>query len=155
MGQAGCNQCGTAGRAACLTPWMSCLLEIQNATMATAVCLVQQSAAWTLLSSYRSRSMFPEYAMSQIGSGVNQRVSTSGKTLLGMLNHVLDYSKVIKFGRAQMRKNAKQTNFVNVPSDSNLSRRLGRVIPLANARTIAGRSRIFTGIHRQTQLHRR
>ena len=60
--------------------------------------------------------------MSQTGSGVNPQFAMSGKTLLDMLNHVLDYSKITKLGRAQMRKFAKQTKFVNLPSDSDLSR---------------------------------
>lgn len=53
-------------------------------------------------------------------SGLVISIITCGKTLLDTLNHVLDYSKINKLGRAQMRRNAKQNKLVNLPSDSSL-----------------------------------
>ncbi|KAK4549109.1 hypothetical protein LTR36_007565 [Oleoguttula mirabilis] len=51
-------------------------------------------------------------------SGLITSIMTCGKTLLDTLNHVLDYSKINKLGRAQMRRDAKHNKFVNLASDS-------------------------------------
>ncbi|KAI7284057.1 hypothetical protein KC345_g2557 [Hortaea werneckii] len=53
-------------------------------------------------------------------SGLMTSIMTCGKTLLDTLNHVLDYSKINKLGRAQMRRNAKHNKLVNLSSDSNM-----------------------------------
>lgn len=53
-------------------------------------------------------------------SGLVTSIVTCGKTLLDTLNHVLDYSKINKLGRAQMRRHAKQNKLVNLASDSSL-----------------------------------
>ncbi|KFA79180.1 hypothetical protein S40288_02384 [Stachybotrys chartarum IBT 40288] len=50
--------------------------------------------------------------------GLVNSISTCGKTLLDTLNHVLDYSKINRFGRSQLRKSAKQSKVGNVSSDS-------------------------------------
>ena len=52
-------------------------------------------------------------------AGLISSIATCGKTLLDTLNHVLDYSKINKLGRTQMRRNAKQS-LVNLASDSSL-----------------------------------
>lgn len=46
-------------------------------------------------------------------------IVTCGRTLLDTLNHVLDYSKINKLGRAQMRRHAKQNKLITL-SDSSL-----------------------------------
>ncbi|KAF9878672.1 sensor histidine kinase response [Colletotrichum karsti] len=51
-------------------------------------------------------------------SGLITSISTCGKTLLDTLNHVLDYSKINRLGRAQMRKSARQNRPVVLSSDS-------------------------------------
>lgn len=53
-------------------------------------------------------------------SGLITSIVTCGKTLLDTLNHVLDYSKINKLGRAQMRKHARQNKLINLASDSSL-----------------------------------
>lgn len=53
-------------------------------------------------------------------SGLITSISTCGKTLLDTLNHVLDYSKINKLGRAQMRRNNRSNKLVNLASDSTL-----------------------------------
>jgi signal transduction histidine kinase/CheY-like chemotaxis protein/GAF domain-containing protein len=53
-------------------------------------------------------------------AGLITSIITCGKTLLDTLNHVLDYSKINKLGRAQMRRNAKHNKLVNLHSDSSL-----------------------------------
>ncbi|KAK7917407.1 hypothetical protein PG985_011015 [Apiospora marii] len=53
-------------------------------------------------------------------SGLITSISTCGKTLLDTLNHVLDYSKINKLGRVQMRKHAKQNKQINLSSDSSM-----------------------------------
>lgn len=53
-------------------------------------------------------------------SGLITSIVTCGKTLLDTLNHVLDYSKINKLGRATMRKHAKQNKLINLASDSSL-----------------------------------
>ncbi|KAM0720642.1 hypothetical protein Q7P37_004779 [Cladosporium fusiforme] len=53
-------------------------------------------------------------------SGLITSIVTCGRTLLDTLNHVLDYSKINKLGRAQMRRHAKQNKLVNLSSDSSL-----------------------------------
>ncbi|KAF2765576.1 hypothetical protein EJ03DRAFT_338962 [Teratosphaeria nubilosa] len=53
-------------------------------------------------------------------AGLITSIITCGKTLLDTLNHVLDYSKINKLGRTQMRRNAKQNKLVNIASDSSL-----------------------------------
>lgn len=51
-------------------------------------------------------------------SGLVTSIVTCGKTLLDTLNHVLDYSKINKLGKAAMRKRAKANKSVNLASDS-------------------------------------
>ncbi|KAK5159288.1 hypothetical protein LTS14_002430 [Recurvomyces mirabilis] len=53
-------------------------------------------------------------------SGLITSIVTCGKTLLDTLNHVLDYSKINKLGRAQMRRNAKTNKLVTLDSDPGL-----------------------------------
>ncbi|EMD00158.1 hypothetical protein BAUCODRAFT_64163 [Baudoinia panamericana UAMH 10762] len=53
-------------------------------------------------------------------AGLITSIATCGKTLLDTLNHVLDYSKINKLGRTQMRRNARQNKLVNLTSDSSL-----------------------------------
>ncbi|KAK4495512.1 hypothetical protein PRZ48_013844 [Zasmidium cellare] len=53
-------------------------------------------------------------------SGLITSIVTCGRTLLDTLNHVLDYSKINKLGRAQMRKHARQNKLINLASDSSL-----------------------------------
>ncbi|KAK7947019.1 uncharacterized protein PG986_011340 [Apiospora aurea] len=65
-------------------------------------------------------------------SGLITSISTCGKTLLDTLNHVLDYSKINKLGRVQMRKHAKQNKQINLSSDSSLeSLNMTAVVDLA------------------------
>ena len=52
-------------------------------------------------------------------SGLVTSIVTCGRTLLDTLNHVLDYSKINKLGRAQMRRHAKQNKLITL-SDSSL-----------------------------------
>ncbi|KAK4553490.1 hypothetical protein LTR86_009547 [Recurvomyces mirabilis] len=52
--------------------------------------------------------------------GLITSIVTCGKTLLDTLNHVLDYSKINKLGRAQMRRNAKTNKLVTLDSDPGL-----------------------------------
>ncbi|KAF2211177.1 hypothetical protein CERZMDRAFT_60251 [Cercospora zeae-maydis SCOH1-5] len=53
-------------------------------------------------------------------SGLVTSIVTCGRTLLDTLNHVLDYSKINKLGRTQMRRRAKQSKPINLASDSTL-----------------------------------
>ncbi|CAK1359409.1 Virulence sensor protein BvgS [Cercospora beticola] len=53
-------------------------------------------------------------------SGLVTSIVTCGRTLLDTLNHVLDYSKINKLGRTQMRRRAKQNKPINLASDSTL-----------------------------------
>lgn len=53
-------------------------------------------------------------------SGLVTSISTCGKTLLDTLNHVLDYSKINKLGRAQMRRNNKSNKLINLATESTL-----------------------------------
>ncbi|KAI5361106.1 Putative signal transduction response regulator, receiver domain, histidine kinase/HSP90-like ATPase [Septoria linicola] len=53
-------------------------------------------------------------------SGLVTSIVTCGRTLLETLNHVLDYSKINKLGRTQMRRRAKQNKPINLASDSSL-----------------------------------
>ncbi|KAK8876921.1 histidine kinase 4 [Apiospora arundinis] len=65
-------------------------------------------------------------------SGLITSISTCGKTLLDTLNHVLDYSKINKLGRVQMRKHAKQNKQINLSSDSSMeSLNMTAVVDLA------------------------
>lgn len=53
-------------------------------------------------------------------SGLVTSIVTCGRTLLDTLNHVLDYSKINKLGRTQMRRRAKANRPINLASDSSL-----------------------------------
>lgn len=53
-------------------------------------------------------------------SGLLTSIVTCGRTLLDTLNHVLDYSKINKLGRVQMRRHAKQNKAINLTSDSSM-----------------------------------
>ncbi|KAK0325700.1 hypothetical protein LTR54_007140 [Friedmanniomyces endolithicus] len=53
-------------------------------------------------------------------AGLITSIATCGKTLLDTLNHVLDYSKINKLGRTQMRRNDKQNKGVKLHSDANM-----------------------------------
>ncbi|KAF6812001.1 sensor histidine kinase response [Colletotrichum plurivorum] len=64
-------------------------------------------------------------------AGLISSISTCGKTLLDTLNHVLDYSKVNRLGRAQMRRSARQNRPVVLSSDSLESLSLTAVVDLA------------------------
>lgn len=52
-------------------------------------------------------------------SGLINSIATCGKTLLDTLDHVLDYAKINKLGRARMKKNAKANRLASA-SDSPL-----------------------------------
>jgi signal transduction histidine kinase/CheY-like chemotaxis protein len=60
-----------------------------------------------------------ETASDAYQSGLVTSIVTCGRTLLDTLNHVLDYSKINKLGRAQMRRHAKQNKLITL-SDSSL-----------------------------------
>ncbi|KAK1622603.1 hsp90-like protein [Colletotrichum phormii] len=66
-------------------------------------------------------------------SGLISSIATCGKTLLDTLNHVLDYSKINRLGRAQMRRRAKQNQNrpVAITSDSLESLSMSSVVDLA------------------------
>ncbi|OHE92457.1 hsp90-like protein [Colletotrichum orchidophilum] len=66
-------------------------------------------------------------------SGLISSIATCGKTLLDTLNHVLDYSKINRLGRAQMRRRAKQNQSrpVAITSDSLESLSMSSVVDLA------------------------
>ncbi|EME78130.1 uncharacterized protein MYCFIDRAFT_94454, partial [Pseudocercospora fijiensis CIRAD86] len=53
-------------------------------------------------------------------AGLVNSIVTCGKTLLDTLNHVLDYSKINKLGKTQMRRRARQNKPVSLTSDSTL-----------------------------------
>ncbi|KAK4898158.1 hypothetical protein LTR27_004165 [Elasticomyces elasticus] len=53
-------------------------------------------------------------------AGLIMSIATCGKTLLDTLNHVLDYSKINKLGRTQMRRNERQNKLVRLHSDTDL-----------------------------------
>ncbi|KAL0941520.1 sensor histidine kinase response [Colletotrichum truncatum] len=63
-------------------------------------------------------------------AGLISSISTCGKTLLDTLNHVLDYSKINRIGRAQMRKSARQNRPVVLSSDSLESLSMTAVVDL-------------------------
>lgn len=60
-----------------------------------------------------------ETATDAYQSGLVTSIVTCGRTLLDTLNHVLDYSKINKLGRAQMRRHARQNKLITL-SDSSL-----------------------------------
>ncbi|KAK0369417.1 hsp90-like protein [Colletotrichum limetticola] len=66
-------------------------------------------------------------------SGLISSIATCGKTLLDTLNHVLDYSKINRLGRAQMRRRAKQNQNrpAAITSDSLESLSMSSVVDLA------------------------
>lgn len=71
-------------------------------------------------------------AIDSYQSGLITSISTCGKTLLDTLNHVLDYSKINKLGRVQMRRHAKQNKQINLSSDSSMeSLNMTAVVDLA------------------------
>lgn len=51
-------------------------------------------------------------------SGLIDSIASCGKTLLDTLNHVLDYSKINKLGRLQIRRGAKHNKLINLSSGS-------------------------------------
>ncbi|TKA83003.1 hypothetical protein B0A55_04673 [Friedmanniomyces simplex] len=53
-------------------------------------------------------------------TGLITSIATCGQTLLDTLNHVLDYSKINKLGRTQMRRSGKQNKGVKLHSDANM-----------------------------------
>ncbi|EME38756.1 hypothetical protein DOTSEDRAFT_180642 [Dothistroma septosporum NZE10] len=53
-------------------------------------------------------------------SGLLTSIVTCGRTLLDTLNHVLDYSKINKLGRTQMRRHAKRNKAINLTSDTSM-----------------------------------
>ncbi|EFQ35727.1 hsp90-like protein [Colletotrichum graminicola] len=66
-------------------------------------------------------------------SGLISSIATCGKTLLDTLNHVLDYSKINRLGRAQMRRRARQNQNrpVAITSDSLESLSMTSVVDMA------------------------
>lgn len=58
-------------------------------------------------------------------------IFTCGKTLLDTLNHVLDYSKINRLGKAQMRKGARQSKLINSSSESMESLSMTGIVDLA------------------------
>ncbi|KAK1997406.1 hsp90-like protein [Colletotrichum falcatum] len=66
-------------------------------------------------------------------SGLISSIATCGKTLLDTLNHVLDYSKINRLGRAQMRRRARQNlnRPVAMTSDSLESLSMTSVVDMA------------------------
>lgn len=61
-------------------------------------------------------------------SGLTTSIATCGKTLLDTLNHVLDYSKINKFGRVQVRRASKQNKIHKLSPDSLESMNLTAVV---------------------------
>ncbi|KEQ70661.1 hypothetical protein M436DRAFT_52873 [Aureobasidium namibiae CBS 147.97] len=62
-----------------------------------------------------------ETATDAYQAGLVNSISTCGKTLLDTLDHVLDYAKINKLGRARMKKNAKSNRLASAtdsPSES-------------------------------------
>lgn len=53
-------------------------------------------------------------------TGLINSIATCGKTLLDTLDHVLDYAKINKLGRARMRRNAKSNRTAQAPTDSSM-----------------------------------
>jgi signal transduction histidine kinase len=64
-------------------------------------------------------------------SALINSIYTCGKTLLDTLNHVLDYSKINKLGRTQMRRGAKQNKHIKLSSDSLESLNMTAVVDLS------------------------
>jgi signal transduction histidine kinase len=58
-------------------------------------------------------------------------IYTCGKTLLDTLNHVLDYSKINRLGRVQIRRGARQNKLIGFSSDSLDSLNMTGVVDLA------------------------
>ncbi|KAI9151416.1 Hybrid signal transduction protein dokA [Paramyrothecium foliicola] len=58
-------------------------------------------------------------------------IYTCGKTLLDTLNHVLDYSKINRLGRAQLRRGARQNKQIKLSSDSLESLNMTAVVDLS------------------------
>lgn len=58
-------------------------------------------------------------------------IFTCGKTLLDTLNHVLDYSKINRLGKAQMRKGGRQSKLINASSESMESLSMTGLVDLA------------------------
>lgn len=63
--------------------------------------------------------------------GLINSIATCGKTLLDTLNHVLDYSKINRLGRLQLRRNARQAKVAAVSSDSLESMNMTAVVDLS------------------------
>lgn len=58
-------------------------------------------------------------------------IFTCGKTLLDTLNHVLDYSKINRLGRAQMRRGGRQSKLINPSSETMESLSMTGIVDLA------------------------
>ncbi|VUC22362.1 unnamed protein product [Clonostachys rosea] len=63
-------------------------------------------------------------------AGLIASISTCGKTLLDTLNHVLDYSKINRLGRVQMRRGTRQQKMGNFAPDSMESLNMTNVVNL-------------------------
>jgi signal transduction histidine kinase/CheY-like chemotaxis protein len=78
-----------------------------------------------------------EFLMDNAGADAYQAalvnsIYTCGKTLLDTLNHVLDYSKINRLGRAQLRRGARQNRqAIKLSSDSLESLNMTAVVDLA------------------------
>lgn len=69
--------------------------------------------------------------VSSYQSGLISSITTCGKTLLDTLNHVLDYSKINRLGRMQLRRSAKQNKLLKLSSDSLDSLNITAAVDLA------------------------
>ena len=53
-------------------------------------------------------------------TGLINSIATCGKTLLDTLDHVLDYAKINKLGRARMRRSVRSNRTAKAPTDSSM-----------------------------------
>ncbi|KAG9251287.1 hsp90-like protein [Emericellopsis atlantica] len=74
---------------------------------------------------------FRDTQLSSYQSGLIGSITTCGKTLLDTLNHVLDYSKINRLGRMQLRRNAKQNKLLKLSTDSLDSLNITAAVDLA------------------------
>lgn len=61
---------------------------------------------------------FRDTPLNSYQAGLIASITTCGKTLLDTLNHVLDYSKINRLGRMQLRRSAKQNKLLKLSTDS-------------------------------------
>lgn len=74
---------------------------------------------------------FRDTPLTSYQSGLIASITTCGKTLLDTLNHVLDYSKINRLGRMQLRRSAKQNKLLKLSTDSLDSLNITAAVDLA------------------------